>query len=544
MHNLLLKKFNFKIVLLILFFLPLFYFRFIGNNYDQNFLLHPDERMVLMVTEKISFFNNLDPNFYNYGSFPFYFLKFISDFFNFFQGVEKVSIFELAQQARLISSVVDCCIIILIYFLTKFLFKNQPLAFLASFNYGLFFFPIQNSNFYIVDNFINLFLILLVFTLLKLIKKFSFRNLFLSSLFLSLLLTTKATPVIFLPLVVLVVIYSLKKQNNSFIKFFFWILSMVAFCFIFMPYAFINYQVFLSDVFNQIKMSGDAYVFPYTLQYVNTPSYLYFLKDIFGVGIGPFASLFFVLGLFFFLKKIKFFLNEFKNGKLIIFYFFFNFYYFAVIGRSAVKFMRYFLPLYPFLAIVTALGLWFFIKRFKKSKNFILFFYFFLQIVYCLTFLSIYSNSHSRVKASEWMNEKINFSSKIAVEHWDDPLPLRNLNNFSFIQLNLYDYPDDERKWKEINEKIAMADYLVLSSNRLSKPLQRLSNCSNVKKCYLKTSKYYQNLFNQKLDFDLVKKFRNSPHVPILNWEIDTDYFDESFSVYDHPEVLIFKKKK
>jgi hypothetical protein len=539
-----LKKYNYQKILLFLIYSLLFYFRFIGNNYDQNFLLHPDERMILIVTEKISFFNNLDPNFYNYGSLPFYFLKLVSVVFNFLTNAKEVGVFHLAPIARLISSLIDCLIIVTIYFLTKFLFKNKAIALLSSINYGLFFFPIQNSNFYIVDNFINLFLTLFIFALLSLVKKFSFTKLILTAFIMAGLLTTKITPIIFLPLFFLVFIFIIRKKKNKLWLVSSWLVSLTFFCFILMPYGFIKYEKFLADTFSQIQMSGNAYVFPYTLQYVNTLPYLYFIKDILFVGIGPFASFFLLIGLVFFVKNFTKFLYKFQNGRLIILYFIFNLYYFLIIGRSAVKFMRYFLPLYPFLSICVGLGLWYVIKKFNKFKLSILAIYFTLQFFYCLTFLSIYFQDHSRVKASDWINFKINPHAYIAVEHWDDLLPLRNENGFNFIQLNLYDYPDDEIKWLQIKEKINQADYIILSSNRLSKPLQRMNNCQKVEKCYLKTADYYKKLLAGKLNFTLIKRFRNSPKIPIFNLDINTDYFDESFSVYDHPEVLIFEKNK
>ena len=40
--------------------------RLYGINWDQGYHLHPDERMLIMVTEKIDLFKNLNPNFFNY----------------------------------------------------------------------------------------------------------------------------------------------------------------------------------------------------------------------------------------------------------------------------------------------------------------------------------------------------------------------------------------------------------------------------------------------------------------------------------------------
>ena len=56
--------------------------------------------------------------------------------------------------------------------------------------------------------------------------------------------------------------------------------------------------------------------------------------------------------------------------------------------------------------------------------------------------------------------------------------------------------------------------------------------------------KFYADLFSNKLNYKKVAEFVSYPKLEIGNWklEIRDDVADESFTVYDHPKVLIFKK--
>ncbi len=83
------KKIFFLILLLA------FSLRFYGINWDQGHHLHPDERMIIMVVDRIHLPKTaaqwqsvltpespLNPKFFAYGSFPIYLLKGVSFFSN------------------------------------------------------------------------------------------------------------------------------------------------------------------------------------------------------------------------------------------------------------------------------------------------------------------------------------------------------------------------------------------------------------------------------------------------------------------------------
>ena len=536
--------------------------RFFGNNWDHGYHLHPDERMIIMVAEKIKFFTQLNPKFFNYGSFPIYILEGTAQFSDSLFSTNYRNYDNLLYWGRMIVSCLDIFTIMIVFKLSKIIFKNsakptrnENIALYASLFYSLSFFPIQNSNFFVVDNFINFLLSLLILFIIKYFYTPSKKHIIYIAIIYAALIASKFTPIIFLPLILLIVFFEIKKNKltfkikslNKFKNLFLFIDVFLIFNFIFMPYTYLNFDKFFTDIKLQTKMNSNAYIFPYTLQYVGTIPYLYYLKNIALWGVGPIIFILFAIGLYLvFKKQIQ---NHDKNRNFIlIFYLIINLYYFLFIGRSAVKFMRYMLPIYPFISIISAYGFSQLIVAKKipdKIKKVIKYSTIPLIFIWTLSFLTIYTKPHTRVAASEWIINNIPKHSKIAVEHWDDRLPITQSNRYRFVEMTLYELPDDRRKWIDLNQKLDQADYLILSSNRLYIPLQKLSDCSKYRKCYPKTAQYYEDLFNEKLNFKKVAEFDSYPHLPFSNTAIIADdSADESFTVYDHPKVIIFEKMK
>jgi hypothetical protein len=318
-----------------------------------------------------------------------------------------------------------------------------------------------------------------------------------------------------------------------------------------MPYAFIDHQRFINDITAQIRMSSDPYVFPYTLQYVGTTPYVYYLKNIAIWGIGPFISLFSIIGIGCIVRSMKHEVRS-KGGKALLltslFLLLYSF-YFIVIGRSSVKFMRYMFPLYPFFVILAGYGFFQIRNSHSVIRKFFSYFLFLTSCFWTVMFMSIYSRPHTRIAATDWIIKNIPKGSTIAVEHWDDRLPLYDSEKYSFEELQLYNIPDDTNKWSIINNQLERTDYLIIASNRLYTPLQKLSDCSKYKLCYPKTAEYYKNLLqttkqSQIIRFSKVAEFTSYPMLRVAGFElrIIDDSVDESFTVYDHPKIMIYKK--
>ncbi len=295
-------------------------------------------------------------------------------------------------------------------------------------------------------------------------------------------------------------------------------------------------------------MTTDPFVFPYTLQYVGIIPYFYELKQVFLWGIGPVFSLLSLFGLFFLGKAI--YRKEKKTPwaqEIILVLFAFS--YIAIVGKFSVGWIRYMLPVYPFFALSMGFGLEKIASTFERISSSLLRSLLWISLmaailVWPLSFMNIYTHIHTRIAASNWIHATIPSGTVLAEEHWDDNLPLTNANDYSIQILKLYDPDNTPGKWSEINSQLAQSKYVILSSNRLYIPLQKLTDPQKdpPDRYYPITAQYYKNLFSGKLGFRLVKTFVVYPTVPFLNIPINDQGADESFTVYDHPKVLIFEK--
>jgi hypothetical protein len=236
---------------------------------------------------------------------------------------------------------------------------------------------------------------------------------------------------------------------------------------------------------------------------------------------------------------------------------------FGIQGGQFLLYMRYFYPLIPPLCVLAGI----FTHSILSTRPTILLkaLTVVLVLIWPVSFMAVYLRPHSRVSASRWIYTHIPPGSKISFEHWDDPLPL-NVDDlassiYTFVELPLYE-PDTRAKWAKVNASLSEIDYLILSSNRL------YGSITGVPDRYPQTSRFYENLFSGKTEFKLVAQFTSRPNLPFPGidicltppWDLYgkiamplqrcseggltfvDDYADETFTVYDHPKVLIFKR--
>jgi 4-amino-4-deoxy-L-arabinose transferase-like glycosyltransferase len=325
-----------------------------------------------------------------------------------------------------LAALADGGVIILLYLISK---KNWP-----SLLYSLMVLPIQLSHFFAVDPFLNFFLVLSFYAAY-------YWSPFLVGLFMGMALSCKITAVLFLPIIGLVFLKRFNKFKDILRAMSYLLLATALSARIFNPYSFVSFfwpnPRFIENIKSLKGSENPDTWFPPAVQWINTKPIIFPVKNIFFWGLGVPMGLVTILGIvnailnLFQNLKVK---ELIKNNKLPIITWIFFLLIFQGIQFS--KTMRYFLPIYPFLALVG--GCWL-SKQSKKIKTIIVPNLF----IYPLMFMAIYSQPHTRVKASKWIYENISPGSTITCDHWDDCLPLSiGKNNHTLYKqetLKLYD---------------------------------------------------------------------------------------------------------
>lgn len=555
------KKINIKIkhkyILLIIIFS--FILRIIGLNWDQGQHLHPDERFLTMVLTDIrlphSLKDYLDPNtsslnpynnnysFFVYGSFPINFIKTLGEIFK-FNSYDQIYLI-----GRSVTILLDISIVLLIYLISIQVFSIQ-VGLVAAFFYSISVLPIQLAHFYTVDPFLNFFLVL-SFYLLVLLKKQS-KTIFkviLLSLFFGLSLACKVSAIYFLPVIfIFFVYYFIKKPAYFFLYGFIFTIFTLIFFRLNQPQAFSTSNFidwnpnpqFIENL-KELKSFDKNPYYPPGIQWLKTTPIIFPLKNIIFWGLGFPLGLIFVFSIiytFYFLIK-----KHFKGQIFLSAILFWVMFLIIFQGSQSVTTMRYFLPIYPFIAILSAVFVNYLknnISLFQNKKIIVLMMFIFL--VYPLSFISIYFKDHSRLIASNWIYQNIAVGSTIATEYWDDSLPLSIGNSasslYQFEEIHVAD-KDSEEKMSIINNQLKNSNYIILSSNRFYLPIPKNSDIFPL------TAKYYKSLFDGSLGFKKIAEFSSLPCFPPVGKPLfclnDTNS-EEAFTVYDHPKVIIFQK--
>lgn len=623
-----------KILLLTIgIFLLAAFFRLYGVNWDQGQHLHPDERFLTMVATGISWpgdlseyldtsLSPLNPHnrgfgFFVYGTFPIFFTKWVAESL----GLGDYG--SLTLVGRQLSAILDLGTVLLVFLIaremvssityyvlginknirnTKYVIPNTNFPLLSMFLYSIMVLPIQLSHFYAVDTYLTFFITLSFYLLIRILNSKLILNskfpaspaggLILNSLLgvsFGLALASKISAALFLPIIGLGFLIVLVNHKNLRLFFVSCLLFFVS-CFITFrlaqPYAFASGNIFditlnpkVLENWKQLKSFDDATGgFPPAVQWITTKPYLFPLKNLILWGLGLPLGIIAILAVTYHVLRITYYVLK-KKLYLIL-----NTYYLILFlsllwililltyqGSQFVKALRYFFPIYPFLAILSGYFL-FSLKRLnllRGSTSLGFWFIGLLVLIYPLSFLSIYSRPHSRVAASQWIYKNIPAGSIISGEHWDDflpmslPIPGYIHEKYKSVELPLY-YPDKPEKWKEMDTKLKTVDYIVLSSNRL------YGSITTVPAKFPVTNRYYQALFDGSLGFEKVAEFTSRPNLPIPGVKVCLtppfvrygivalksqecslpgislvdDYADETLTVYDHPKVIIFKKVK
>ena len=541
--------------------------RFVGLDWDDGQHLHPDERFLSLVLLQIqpapdlwTYFDpgrsqlnpfNHEVSFFVYGTFPLFLVESLA------RALGRTGYDEGYLVGRALSALFDLGTVGVVYLLGRRLLGPWPAAVAAAL-LALAVHSIQIAHFFAVDTFATFLATLTLWLLVRYSRSRDAGSLGLAGIAAGLAMASKLSTGLLLAL--FAGWWALRWMREGALRDSWttrtvWLahlavfLAFAALTFrLFQPYAFAAAwpwdwrlaPAFTGALAQQQAIQSGTLDWPPGVQWAGTIAWLYPLEQLVRWGVGPafglaaLAASGLAVVAWWRARQHVLALPLAWGGLNVV-----------VFGALVLKTMRYFHPVYPVLALLTAWMVawgWRHRGRLRGLAGWgvggALTAVLGASLLWALAFAQIYGRDHTRVAASDFIYENVAPGSTIAVEHWDDALPLplegRNPDLFERVQLRVYD-PDRETKRVHLIETLSRSDLVVLASDRGAATIPRMPQR------YPLTGRYYAALDNGSLGFDLLARFESRPSLG--PWTIDDRAAEEAFSVYDHPTVSIYGRR-
>ncbi len=559
--------------------------RLYGIDWDGGALYHPDERAILSHTYDLSLpplddlgvlldadESPLNPRWFPYGTLPIYALKALQIALS---PVTDLDIVELSKVGRVLSALADTATVFMVYRLGLLLFSRR-VGLLAAALTGLAVLHIQLSHFFAAETFQTLFIVAGLYFMVQVVRRARPRDSLWAGLFVGLAMATKVSSApIFLPLALAHVFAAWRQAPVHAVPFdvpsawwraaiaFAGAVAVAAAAFVVTePYAILDWARFSDAFIEQSEMVRRIRDYPYTRQYVDTVPFVYHAWHLSLFGLGPLLGLVSLAGLAWASAK-----TFWRGGAELTVILAFLVPLLLITGLFEVKFLRYLLPAAPLMVILGAAMLfeghdWLraraqSLTRWAAAAVGVVVL---TTAFYALGYVAMYAVPHPANQASEWLNEHAPEGSLLLREHWEEGL--RGLEPFEQRELPLYN-PDTPQKIAGVAEDLAEADYVYFYSSRLFGTIPRLPGDYPIP--YGMTRAFYPMLFAGELGYELVhveQKYPSLLGVSLVNdvygradltppagidafdpggLRVHMGFADESFSVYDHPQVLVFQ---
>ncbi len=562
--------------------------RFYGLNWDAGNSFHPDERQIMFHVTVLAWptsmaqfldpvHSPLNPHFFAYGSFPLYLLASLGNILTRFFPVLG-TFTNLTLVGRVLSALFDSGTVLFTGLLAlKVTQDSTPgrryawnVALLASALVAFTPLQLQLSHFYAVDTMLLFFVVLTMYACVSLINtEKPIRWALFAGLGYGLALGTKSSAApLAVPLIVAVVLrWRTQDFFTSLTSLLIASFSTVIVFLIVEPYALLDMPNFIQQVSDQGDLARGLLDLPYVRQFAGTIPYLYEAKNMFFWGMGVMLGVAICVGIGWLgFQIVRHRGNDFNGWSVVISW---VLTYGIITGGFYVKFMRYMLPLYPFLTLIAASVLiactrlaWSYravpvvdskVKKIRDRVSLLrvlsvgaLVLVLGGTIFQGLALLNVYSQPNTRIQASRWIYANLPPRSVLTYEQWDDALPIAvdghdpslytQLTYTSFdgqptTGLDLYG-DDTMAKAQLLARLLPQVDAITMPTDRLDKSIPRLPDR------YPLTVRYYQLLYSGQLGFHLAAQFQNHPN--LFGITLDDSGADESYSVFDHPTARIF----
>jgi YYY domain-containing protein len=504
--------------------------RLVDLDWDGGHAFHPDERALAAAIERLSFEPlQLNPKFFAYGSLPIYAVKLAAT------AVEWIiqrplAYTELLLIGRLLSALTGALTVLLLYGLARRLYGRET-GLLAAALLATCVLHLQHSHFMTTDVWLTLLVLASLGAAMAAVRSGRAADFVLAGALAGLAVATKLSALpLMLPLATAALLASGDRRWSRRARNF--VAAVAAALVAFSgaePYAWLDFALFLDQVREQGRIVANAGSLPYTIQYVGTWKYGYELSQLLLWGMGPALGL---VALWATAVRTRSLFRAWSRETAVLLAWVLP--YFLITGWFEVKFPRYLLPIYPLL-ILWAASFLMDLHRRAGWRRVIVTALLAAHVLGFAAFLRIYGGEHTVVRASDWVYRHAPRGARILVPHWEEGFPLRTLqgspDDYERHEVPLYD-PDSSEKIQRLSEDLAAADYLVFPTKRLYGAISRVPGR------YPRTSALLSQLFAGQLGYRLVHAEASRPG--LFGLTVPDELADESFSVYDHPKVVVF----
>ncbi len=235
--------------------------------------------------------------------------------------------------------------------------------------------------------------------------------------------------------------------------------------------------------------------------------------------------------------------------------------HFAIAGQTVTPFMRYALPLIPGLAVgagVLSAGL-IASPRWRRAGMAATAIVLLVTGGWAAAYMNVYAMPDPRLEASRFLYDTVPAGTRVVVEPSQNTPPLgvyytapsfyrdhigwdpnsKRDDHFVLLTLDVYRFLynprlRDEAKQRYIDQRVSGAEYVVMDDTfvefyeHLPDPEHRVVH------------QYYRDLFDGRLGFQLIRRFHRGPR--LFGWRIHDEAAELSFTLFDHPDVFVFKR--
>jgi len=471
--------------------------------------------------------------------------------------------------ARGIVAAFGTATVLLLYFLGARLYSRTA-GLLAAFFLAFTVLHVRDSHFFATDVPMTFFLVLILYLCIDIVEKKSLKAYLLTGIATGIAIATKQTALLAIPVILAAHLISLWKderiswkerwrslRSGQSLKKLAIVLGIIVLAsLVANPFVLMNPARFLDMSGRTLEFVKGAQQPQWTFQFTGATVWYWFTNLLY-YGMGPALEIVCLLGVLWALWRRKW-----TDGLVLLFLAV----YFAGIGLGYMKFIRYAIPLLPFLCLFGARFAAELLDIIKRKALRVLLAAGLalvggLSVFYTLAYLNIYRQDDVRIQASRWIHENIPQGSTVLInisyaapllgemffhpQFYDsytvgfgrdeyikkDYYTIKVLNLFTYASASL-NPPEKFRKY--VRERLENTDYIIMSDEHSEQYSFRSRE-------YPAVVQFFNRLYSEKLDYRLVKTFEVRP--ALFGIILNDDRSELTFRLFDHPKVRIFKKE-